>query len=293
MTAIPHSLMLFRTQVNIHTQIKLRRSGSRTANMTLLNYSDGECESKPFVSAANGIVLSQNGTVALIEVNKTQSEVTVIVSDCVGWLNSQTIQFVRKNSIIQPTMSNAKGIHTSGGVQFIGYNGSFMLSSPDILQITLDCYASVGTVICNEVGHNMWDLEFDEVLSSMNLTFNLVDQIGNTQTMTYRFTSDVTTPWCNYGGVRSGNTLYLRNLSSLDIVCFDGQTSVREIIASSSDEPNNNQFLSDGEFYFLPVIPRDKCLRPCRESISGRFAIGARQFPTRPYMLFSNHRADC
>ena len=203
--------------------------------MTLLvNYSDGECESKPFVSAANGIVLSQNGTVALIGVNKTQSEVTVIVSDCVGWLNSQTIQFVRKNSIIQPTMSNVKGIHTSGGVQFIGYNGSFMLSSPDILQITLDCYASVGTVICNEVGHNMWDLEFDGVLSSMNLTFNLVDQIGNTQTMTYRFTSDVTTPWCNYGGVRSGNTLYLRNLSSLDIVCFDGQTSVREIIASSS-----------------------------------------------------------
>ena len=224
----PTMEILNSTTINYNGSTSTMYAGNR--NVTIdIRISESFCPPLPSIEIANGDLLSINQNVATISISSTQTQFTVELTDCVGWKQSKQVQIVRKSSINPGTISQHVSTHLSGNTVFSKQSGSFIFGTSDSLEINLDCYTSIGTVTCPNVGYNSWDISLSGMTSQGQLDFVMTDSIGNVHYQNYTVLSDLVAPTCTSNGIEIGGTIYVRTLSEITVTCQDGTSGLDTI----------------------------------------------------------------
>ena len=200
------------------------------SNLISFDYSDTGCQYGNVFSITNGQIINSGIHSNSFELTNGVGNVTIQITDCVGWTNVSVFEVQHKNNIGNFSQFNFTESHVNqNGELTVRTNGSFTIQSVDLLNLELSCQTSIGTITCDKSTFNTWEIHLQNVYTSGIIYLTFEDPIGNSYTMSYTLIQDDAPPECEISGVISDQVLYVRSLNNIQFTCQDNTSELRNI----------------------------------------------------------------
>jgi hypothetical protein len=185
-------------------------------------HADAICGNQTVLNAMGGSILSTSQQTTLVLIPSNSTQISITVSDCVGWERVKTFTIHRVNSVRIPVISNISSIiGLSNTTLLIANNGTFDFgfTSPLIHEIT--CSVDVGGVACNEVRENVWSVELTMINTNATLLVEIENSIGMNTILEYQINVDLEQPQCFTNAYLFNGIIYGTSSTSITIQCDD------------------------------------------------------------------------
>ena len=163
-----------------------------TAVNVFMSVSDNYCGQNYSVYAVNASVVGYTTSGVWLSVGMNETHFSTEITDCVGWESINDVFITRKDTIPAPLISNEQFIKLNGSYADSGRISSFYVFVSDPLELGLTCQINTGSVACDKVGQQRWQVNISNAVQDGALTLNVSDSIGNYRTILLQLDVDIT-----------------------------------------------------------------------------------------------------
>ena len=196
----------------------ITRSNQRVIQIMSL---DASCERNISLNTINSTITSYDGQNYSITISHNVTEIGINSVDCVGNQFTKYIHLERLDSINIPVYSAFSNITQKNNGYLIGSNFSFTLEINHPLLVNLTCSLLSQEIYCGRISGNSWLVIVSNISSNSVLNMEFSDYLSNNLLSNFSLIVDNVAPVCTLESHVQNLVNYVRDISEVQIYCYD------------------------------------------------------------------------